>query len=155
METTNFASLSNDERDELLGLAPSTWKENSPYWHHDYRRTETQTSVGNMLVNAAFGGVNDENIEQYKKIMSTIKSDEDRKALAEYIVTYENYTEFAPDYQHLGQDEDRENVLRIMMEKYNGLDAYIEAARLEFYWNVQSDYADVDDLVNMFKQATD
>ena len=150
METTNFAALSNSERDELLGLAQSTWKENSPYWHRDYRRTETQTSVGKMLVNAAFGGVNDKDIEQYDKIMSTIKSDDDRKALAEHIVTWENYSEFEPDYIHLGQDEELESKLSEIREKYNGLDAYVEAARLEFSCNLQSDYAYVEDLINLF-----
>lgn len=147
---TTFANLSDSQINKLFTLAPSTWKESSPYWHHDYQRTEDKTRIAKNLIKYVWSGDCD-NVEQAKAIIDTMKSHEDRMAFAKMMVDADNYTEFAPDYKNLGQNEELEKVLASKMEAYNGLDAYVEAAQLELAWNIAEDYADVEDLIKLFR----
>lgn len=147
---TTFANLSDSQIEKLFTLAPSTWKESSPYWHHDYQRTADKTCIAKNLIKYVWSGDCD-NVEQAKAILNTMKSHDDRMAFAKMMVDADNYTEFAPDYKNLGQDEELEKVLASKMEAYNGLDAYVEAAQLELACNIAEEYADVEDLIKLFR----
>ena len=146
---TPFSKMTDSQINELFTLAPSTWKENSPIWHHDYQRTADKTRIAKNLIMYVWAGDCD-NTEQAKAILDTMDSHEDRIAFARMMVDADNYIEFAPDYKNLGQDEALEKKLHEAMDKYDGLDAYVEAAQLELAWNIAEDYADVEDLIELF-----
>lgn len=148
--TTKYTSLTDEQKKELFTLAPSTWTDRSPMYHHDYARTADMTKVAkNLLAYVWYGTCDDE--QQAERIMATMQDAEDRKTLAIELICMDNYTEFAPDYNHLGQDEELEATLRTNMAAYKGLDAYLEAAQLEFAENLAQDFADVEDLIALFK----
>lgn len=149
---TKFTELTFDEREKLLSLPKSTWKESDTYWKRDIRRTEVQTNLAKDLINYAFTGNTNNITEEYaKKIMSTLQDKEDRLNLAKELISWENYTEFTPDYNDLGQDDKLEKELISVKEKYDGLDAFVEAAQLEFAENLAKNYADVEELIKLFK----
>lgn len=147
---TKYTSLTSEQKKELFTLAPSTWTDSSPMHHHDYARTADMTKVAKNLLAYVWTGTCDD-VPQAERIMATMQDKEDRKALAEELIDLDNYTDFAPDYSDLGQDAELEATLRNYIETYKGLDAYVEAAQLEFAENLAQDFADVEDLIALFK----
>lgn len=135
-------------------LQESAYKDSWKYWQHDYPREGTMTQMAQALVDYAFSGTTSCSFgkERISRIFNLIKDDEERKEIAELLIDANNYTRFEPDYNDLGQGEERERVLRDAMEDYDGLDAYIFAARLEFAENLKQDYADVGDLIKLFSE---
>lgn len=98
------------------------------------KRSDSRTSLAHALVNRVFNGEGTENLP----ILKTLKDDEDRMALAEDLIGVHNYTEFYP--------ENFKNT-----EEYDGIDAHVDAARLEFVRNLNGEYAEEDELKELFK----
>ena len=55
-QTKHFAELDFEERNKLLALPPSQWKEDSPIYFKDYARTADKTALAKSIVNLVILG---------------------------------------------------------------------------------------------------
>ena len=62
-QTKHFAELDFDERNKLLALSPSQWKEDSPIYFKDYARTADKTALAESIVKLVMLG-EDENTDE-------------------------------------------------------------------------------------------
>lgn len=88
------------------------------------------------LTQAKFAGTDS---ERANKIIGLINDFDDAKALADELVDMGTYSEV-----------DVELPESPIIEEYNGMDAYIYAAQLEFAYNLLGDYAPDEELIACF-----
>lgn len=102
----------------------------------DYDYDNDREYLINELIKAKFAGSDS---ERANKIINRIKDLDDAKALADVLIdmaTYRNVDVELPESP--------------IIEEYNGMDAYIYAAQLEFAYNLLGDYAPNEELINCF-----
>lgn len=107
----------------------------------DYDYDNDREYLINELIKAKFAGSDS---ERANKIINLIKDLDDAKALADVLVDMGTYREV-----------DVELPESPIIEEYNGMDAYIYAAQLEFAYNLVGDYAPDEELINCFKNEGD
>lgn len=103
----------------------------------DYDYDNDREYLINELIKAKFAGSDS---ERANKIINRIKDLDDAKALADVLIdmaTYRNVDVELPESP--------------IIEEYNGMDAYIYAAQLEFAYNLLGDYAPDEELIKCFK----
>lgn len=103
----------------------------------DYDYDNDREYLINELIKAKFAGSDS---ERANKIINRIKDLDDAKALADVLIdmaTYRNVDVELPETP--------------IIEEYNGMDAYIYAAQLEFAYNLLGDYAPDEELIKCFK----
>lgn len=102
----------------------------------DYDYDNDREYLINELVKAKFAGSES---ERANRILSLIKDIDDAKALSDILVDMGTYS--------LVDVELPDNPI---IENYNGMDAYIYAAQLEFAYNLLGDYAPDEELIACF-----
>lgn len=102
-----------------------------------YRATDRRNYLIKELVNRAF---NDECDDEVEKIYQAVEDEEDAKILAEELVNFETYL---PLWEYLSKDV-------TAPDDYDGIDAYVEAAQLEFSKNLFGGYADEEAVLKLF-----
>ena len=70
-QTKHFAELDFEERNKLLALPPSQWKEDSPIYFKDYAQTADKTALAESIVKLVILG-QDENTDERAKRDTTI-----------------------------------------------------------------------------------
>ena len=147
-QTKHFAELNFEERNKLLALPPSQWKEDSPIYFKDYARTADKTALAKSIVKLVILGDDENTDERAIELLKYLNSFADRVALAEELVDKDNYQEFSPFDDSWECSEEQQTII----DNYDGLDAYVYAATLELAENfTDGGYADVEEVVRLFE----
>lgn len=147
-QTKHFAELDFEERNKLLALPPSQWKEDSPIYFKDYARTADKTALAKSIVNLVILGEDENTDERAIELLKYLNSFADRVALAEELVDKDNFQEFSPFDDSWECSEEQQAII----DNYDGLDAFVYAATLELAENfIDGGYADTEDVVRLFE----
>ena len=147
-QTKHFAELDFEERNKLLALSPSQWKEDSPIYFKDYARTADKTALAKSIVNLVILGEDENTDERAIELLKYLNSFADRVALAEELVDKDNFQEFSPFDDGWECSEEQQAII----DNYDGLDAFVYAATLELAENfTDGGYADTEDVVRLFE----
>lgn len=147
-QTKHFAELDFDERNKLLALPPSQWKEGSPIYFKDYARTADKTALAESIIKLVIFGEDGNTDERAIELFKYLNSFADRVALAEELIDKDNFQEFSPFNDGLECSEEQQTII----DNYDGLDAFVYAATLELAENfTEGGYADAEEIVRLFE----
>lgn len=147
-QTKHFVELDLEERNKLLALPPSQWKEDSPIYFKDYARTADKTALAESIINLVILGENGNTDERAIELLKYLNSFADRVALAEELVDDDNFQEFSPFDDGWECSEEQQTII----DNYDGLDAFVYAATLELAENfTEGGYADTEEVVRLFE----
>lgn len=104
--------------------------------------TERREKLIKGLIDIMFCGTDDEDI---LTIRSAISDRQDARIIAEELVTIDTYL---PLWEYVSEQDDYSEEV----ENYNGIDAYVEAARLELVENIFGGFADADEVRDLFTE---
>lgn len=144
--TKNIADMNGSELRHYLGIesvsdrsreAFDRWDNKHP--HTDYREADDRRrDLIKKFTDFAFVGPDeDEDDPEDIAIFSAIKTDDDRKAIAKELVNCNTYSGIDVDVT--------------FPEDYDGLDGYVYAAQVEFFYNLSGEYADREEILACFQ----
>ena len=150
-DVKHFAELDFEERNKLLSLPPSRWREDSPIYFKDYARTADKTALAESIINLVIFGKDGNTDERAIKLLKYLNSFADRIALAEELVDKDNFQEFTPFDDGWKCSDEQQTII----DNYDGLDAFVYAATLELAENfTEGGYADAEEVVRLFEGET-
>lgn len=146
-ESKHFAMLNFEEKNKVLVFPPSKWKESSPFDFKDYTRTEDKTALAKSIVNLVYFGCAETTDERATDLLKYLNSFADRIALAKELVNKDNFQEFSPFDDVFECSEEQQSII----DNYDGLDAFIDAATLELAENFAEGWANANEVIRLFE----
>lgn len=125
------------------------YNDDKPYWWHNYDSTNEKRKLINDILSIAWEGKTDENKYCIKFYDWAKKSFKNKQELADTLIDMHTYSEL--NWQDfIDGTQEQKARLRTAIDNYQGLDAFVEAAKLEFIANIDGDYADIEAIIELF-----